>query len=91
MSGPRLDFFVSYTSVDEPWAEWISHVLEDAGYTTFLQAWDCRPGSNFVIEMQRGLESADRVIAVLSPSYLEAPFPQSEWAVAFASDPGGLK
>jgi TIR domain len=34
------DFFISYTGVNRPWAEWIAVQLEAAGYTTVLQAWD---------------------------------------------------
>ena len=32
------DFFISYTAVNRPWAEWIAVQLEAAGYTTVLQA-----------------------------------------------------
>jgi TIR domain-containing protein len=84
------DFFVSYTGVDQTWAEWIAHVLEDAGNAVAIQAWDFRPGSNFVIEMQKALQSADRLIAVLSPDYLAARYPQPEWAAVFAADPEGV-
>jgi TIR domain len=47
------DFFVSYTSTDKAWAEWIGFILEEEGFTVVIQAWDFRPGSNFVLEMQR--------------------------------------
>src|SRR5829696_4725671 len=43
------DFFISYTGADQAWAEWIAEQLEAAGYTTLLQAWDFRPGENFVL------------------------------------------
>jgi len=56
------DFFVSYNSVDRPWAEWIAWQLEEAGYITLLQAWDFRPSSNFVLEMQRATTEAERTI-----------------------------
>ncbi len=46
------DFFISYTRIDRGWAEWIAWQLEEAGYTAVIQAWDFRPGSNFVQEMQ---------------------------------------
>jgi hypothetical protein len=82
----RKDFFVSYTGRDRPWAEWIAWVLEEAGYTVVIQAWDFRPGGNFVLNMQKATE-ANRTIAVLSSLYLDKPFPQSEWAAAFAQDP----
>jgi hypothetical protein len=45
------DFFISYTGVNRPWAEWIAVQLETAGYSTVLQAWDFRPGSDFFHEM----------------------------------------
>jgi len=85
------DFFVSYNSADSRWAEWIAWQLEEAGYTALLQAWDFRPSSNFVLEMQRATTEAKRTIAVLSPNYLAAHFTQPEWAAAFAEDPRGEK
>ena len=85
------DFFVSYTKADQAWAEWIAWKLEEAGYSTVIQAWDFRPGANFVLEMQRAATEANRTIAVLSPKYLESSFAASEWAAAFAQDPQGRK
>ena len=72
------DFFISYNSADRPWAEWIAWQLEDAGYTTVLQAWDFRPGCNFIVAMQQAASEAERSIAVLSPDYLTARFTQPE-------------
>jgi hypothetical protein len=43
-------FFISYTGADKAWAEWMAWELEAAGQTTKLQAWDFRPGTNFVLE-----------------------------------------
>src|SRR5438067_176896 len=86
---PLTDFFISYNSADRAWAEWIAYQLEEAGYTTTIQAWDFRPGSNFVLDMQRAAAESERTISVLSPSYLEARFTQPEWAAAFARDPTG--
>ncbi len=85
------DFFISYTSVDEAWAEWIGFVLEEEGFSVVMQAWDFRPGSNFVLEMQKAAQTAERTIMVLSPDYLKSQFAAPEWAAAFATDPQGLK
>src|SRR5713101_4089153 len=85
------DFFVSYNRADRAWAEWIAWQLEEAGYTTIVQAWDFRPGSNFVLDMQHAAVEGARTIAVLSPDYLAALFTQPEWAAAFAQDPTGEK
>ena len=87
----RRDFFVSFNSADRDWAEWIAAELEAAAYTTFFQHWDFRPGSNFVLEMHKAAAQADRTIAVLSPDYLTALFPQPEWAAALVRDPSGAE
>jgi tetratricopeptide (TPR) repeat protein len=83
------DFFISYNKADRRWAEWIGWQLEEQGYTVFLQHWDFRPGSNFVLEMQKATKEAERTIAVLSPDYLNALYTQPEWAAAFSDDPTG--
>jgi TIR domain len=63
--------------------------LEAAGYTTVLQAWDFRPGSAFLHEMQQATSSAGRTIAVLSPAYFGSRFSGAEWRAVFAKDPTG--
>jgi hypothetical protein len=83
------DFFVSYAQADRAWAEWIAEELETAGYSTLLQAWDFRPGEDFVHEMQRVVSMARRTIAVLSPAYVSSAFGEAQWRAAFASDPTG--
>src|SRR5918999_4091360 len=85
------DFFVSYSKADRAWAEWIAWQLEEAGYSTEIQAWDFRPGSNFVLEMHRASQEAERTVAVLSLDYLQALYTQPESAAAFAQDPKGEK
>jgi len=83
------DFFISYTSADTIWAEWIAYVLEEEGFEASIQAWDFRPGKNFVLEMQEAARKADRTLMVLSPDYLRSQFASPEWAAAFGQDPQG--
>jgi hypothetical protein len=85
----KQDFFISYTAVDDAWARWIAVELERANYTTLVQAFDIRPGSNFVHAMQQAATTSARTIAVLSPAYLESAFGESEWQAAFQADPTG--
>ncbi len=85
------DFFISYNRADKAWAEWIAWQLEEVGFSTILQAWDFRPGANFVLKMQEASEKAKRTIAILSPNYIRSEFTQPEWAAAFRQDPQGLK
>ena len=87
----KKQFFVSYNGRDEQWAEWIAWILEEAGYSVIIQAWDFRPGSNFVLEMQTATVQAEKTLAVLSNNYLNALYTHPEWAAAFAQDPTGQK
>ena len=80
------DFFISYNQADRGWAEWIAWQLEEADYSTVLQAWDFTAGTNFVQQMDRATKESSRTIAVLSPDYLTSQFTPSEWQAAFAQD-----
>ena len=76
-------FFISYTAADDAWAQWIAWQLEAAGYTTSIQAWDSRPGNDFVAWMDQQLRNAGRVLVVLSPAYEKAiSFTVAEWTAA---------
>lgn len=85
------DFFISYNSADKNWAEWIAWELEEAGFTTIIQVWDFKAGSNFILDMQKAASEAERTIAVLSSDYLDALYTHPEWAAAFKDDPTGEK
>lgn len=90
-SSDKVHFFISYTSVDKGWAEWIAWQLEQAGQRTLIQAWDFKSGGVFPGDMHRALHQSLRVIAVLSPAYMASSFCQPEWQAAFADDPTGAK
>jgi len=87
MENKAKDFFISYTMSDEQWATWIAGTLENAGYTTIIQAWDFEPGENFVLNMDKALKLGKRFIAVVSKAYLESLYCQAEWTAAFTKDP----
>jgi TIR domain len=87
--GGGADFFVSYTRSDKDWAEWISWVLEEAGYRVIVQTWDFDPGAHFVAEMHRATQRSARTIAVLSNAYQESLFASAEWQAAWVNDPSG--
>jgi TIR domain/Tetratricopeptide repeat len=89
--GQAADFFVSYTSADRAWAEWIAWQLEAEGYTVVVQAWDFTPGKSWTHEMQQATATAERVVAVLSAAYLESEHSEAEWGVFQAKDPLGKR
>ena len=87
--GGAADFFVSYTSVDRAWAEWIAWQLEAEGYQVVVQAWDFTPSHDWAHEMQQAITTAERVVAVLSAAYLQSGHGEAEWRSFYAKDPSG--
>ncbi|MFE9746537.1 FxSxx-COOH system tetratricopeptide repeat protein [Saccharothrix saharensis] len=83
------DFFVSYTSADRAWAEWIAWELEHDGHRVLVQAWDFVPGADWVARMHEAVQGAERTIAVLSSAYLSSAYGRAEWQAAWRDDPLG--
>lgn len=81
--GDRCDFFVTYNRNDENWATWIAAELEAAGHTVVIQAWDFRPGDNFMAGMDHALATCRHTLGVLSPDYLSSVFARAEWTAAY--------
>jgi hypothetical protein len=79
----RVDFFISHASPDAEWAEWVGAQLVEAGYTVELDVWDWSAGTNFVLAMERALDRAQRMVAVLSPAYFERTWTRVEQHAAF--------
>lgn len=87
-----VDFFVSYTWRDRRWAEWVAWQLTAADHTLILQAWDFRPGNDFLHEMHTALQRAERTLALLSDAYLNSSsMGEAEWRSAFADDASGQR
>ena len=75
--------FVSYASRDRSWAEWVAWQLEENGFEVELDVWDWAAGDNFMTKMRDALDSADRVVALLSPAYFEPRrYTTNEWSTA---------
>ncbi|MCC6781866.1 MAG: toll/interleukin-1 receptor domain-containing protein, partial [Planctomycetes bacterium] len=90
------DFFISYTGVDRPWADWIAGVLKRAGHTCIHQdsaELGTRPGENFIDWINDAVLTSSRVLCVLSNAYLTAPteYTRAEWTAAFRRDPAGTR
>ncbi|WP_019606632.1 toll/interleukin-1 receptor domain-containing protein [Teredinibacter turnerae] len=84
-----MRYFISYTTEDQSWAEWIAWQIESIGHETVIQAWDFMAGSNFVVKMQDACSNSDATIIVLSKAFIEKEFPAAEWSEAFSRDPTG--
>jgi TIR domain len=87
----NVDFFISYSTQNVSEAREVNRYLEEAGYSTIVQFKDFPVGSNFVIEMQEGLERGARAIVLLSPDYVASDHCRAEWAAIYNNDPLGKR
>lgn len=73
------DFFVSYTGTDLNFATWVAEILEKNDHTVTIQAWDFRPGDNFVSKINEALLECQKLIVILSENYLKSKWCEAEW------------
>jgi tetratricopeptide (TPR) repeat protein len=77
---PRVDvadIFVSYTSQDRRWAEWIGQELEKLGHVARIDAWEISGGGDIAAWMDERHDKADHILCVVSETYLSKPY--SSW------------
>ncbi len=85
------DFFLSYSTKDEAIAKKITQIIQQEGHSVFAQFNDMPVGSNFITEMQEGLENSSKFISLYSENYWSSDFCQQEWNAAITYDPRGKK
>jgi TIR domain len=78
------DVFISYTTVDEAWAEWVAETLETHKVSVALQSWDSLPGTNFVTWINHQLAQAKFVMPLYSEQYFASDWCIKEWTSALA-------
>ncbi|MDR2712258.1 MAG: toll/interleukin-1 receptor domain-containing protein, partial [Clostridiales bacterium] len=78
------DFFISYTGTDKRFATWVAEILEDNNYSITIQAWDFKPGDNFVSKINEALLECDKLIVILSENYLKSEWCEAEWTSKLA-------
>ena len=72
--GLMADYFISYTSSDRDWAQWIGKELEALAHTPHIHEWEIKGGEDIYAWMEARHDAADHVLCVVSDEYLKAPY-----------------
>lgn len=64
--------FISYTTKDRAWAQWIGVTLRDNGHLPFVHEWEIGAGQNIPRWMDEKLDAAERLLGVFSDAYTKA-------------------
>jgi hypothetical protein len=81
-SAVHWDFFLSYASADQEWANWIAWELEAAGYQVLLQTQGGAAGSRWTADPPDGVQHCARTLVLLSGAYLGSVFEETGWGAA---------
>jgi tetratricopeptide (TPR) repeat protein len=85
----KPDFFISRTGADKGAAELIAGIVREAGLTPFYQDQDFGH-ADFMRMMERGFETAAKLIVLLSKEYQESEYCRKEYNTFLRRDPGNL-
>lgn len=91
VSQEKKDFYISYVSHNNQWAEWIAFHLRELGYSFILPGQDFGPGTNVILETHKAVSQCERTIVLLSPQYIAAMYASPDWTVAFLENETGEK
>src|SRR5262249_47967845 len=83
------DIFISYTSQDRPWADWIGLELKALGHVPHIDHWEVSAGGNIMEWMEKRHHEANHVLCIVSETYLKKPYSSLErqagqWATVTA-------
>ena len=88
-SNSKGPVFISYTVNDKADTTRIGRIIEATGFDVFAQYKDMPPGSNFITEMNKGLDGMGKFVPVYSPDYVTSKACAAEWNAAFNMDRDG--
>jgi hypothetical protein len=74
--------FLSYAASDKDVVRKVADGLKAAGIQVWLDESSLKPGSQWVLEIERGLDAADFIIFFISPSSVSSGWPQQELQIA---------
>jgi len=74
-----MKIFISYSRVDKAFALRLGEGLRAAGYNVWLDLQNIPHGTNWDLEVQRGLETSDVMLVLLSPTASASENVKDEW------------
>lgn len=74
--------FISHSSKDQPWVDWIAREVESMGVRAYLAQHDPKPGELLSDKVRREIAKSDAVIVLLTANGYSSPYVQQEIGVA---------
>jgi CHASE2 domain-containing sensor protein len=85
------DVFISLSSKDRAWGDWIAWQLSQAGYEVAYAYWQLRSGENLYARTEDWVHDSARVLVLMSANYFASEQTRRELDQAVSRDPSGRK
>lgn len=80
---------ISYVGADQPWADWMTDVLERRGHAVVQRRWRVGRGESLRDAVAHARAAAERLLVIFSRNYFAArDTSPTEWEDAFGASPG---
>ena len=77
--------FISYSTIDQEYADKVNQTLKDNGINTWIATEDIHGGESFATEITNGIKNCDAFIFILSQNSDGSPHCGNELSLAFSS------
>lgn len=74
-----MQIFISYSRADKAFALRLGNGLKESGFKIWLDVLNIPHGTNWDLEVQRGLETSDTMVVLLSPTASASDNVKDEW------------
>ena len=78
--------FISHSSADKKFVRRLAKDLRMLGHDVWLDEWNITVGQDIVEELERGIDTSDFVILVLTESLVKSNWAKREWGTRLFSD-----
>lgn len=82
-----FDVFLSYSSADRTRVRRLARRLQAAGISVWFDEWAIKPGEDIYLAVERGLESARKLVLCMSPAAFRSGWTGAERSTALFRDP----
>ena len=79
LSKRGVKLFISHSSKDKSFANFLYTDLKDAGCIPWLDEWDIVGGQSIPTEIEKGIDNSDFLLILLSKNSVESSWVRAEW------------
>lgn len=82
----RKDIFISYSSLDNIFAQNLANALRKENITVWLDKWDIPFGADITSSIQEGLSNSSFMLVILSQNSMRSKWVEVEWTTKFGEE-----